>query len=137
MHDAIAALDSSNGKQDCCHGLLSGSGNMLTEVLPVTKKSLQEEFRAVDLSAASLFGFYIATTSRSAVDLLQVRALAEVVERITGRTPACYMLLELGHKGRVDVTLYADARCSMPIPLQLHEDGGDETATLYPVAASR
>jgi hypothetical protein len=46
--------------------------------------------------------------------------------------PDCYLLLEIGHKGRVDARLFADPAFTRPLPLQMREDGD-----LYPTAVTR
>ncbi|MFQ5518401.1 MAG: hypothetical protein ACE5E3_00225 [Mariprofundus sp.] len=65
------------------------------------------------------------------VDFPALQALAGMVESCSGQPPACYLLLESGHKGRVDALLFADLKLSEPITLIMREDGD-----LYPAQAS-
>jgi len=142
MHDALAGPGFLNDKQASCQGLLFGGDNMLMKALPVTQKTYRTGDSAIQIpDHATLFGIYIAASSLAVVDQAAVRALAGMLERVTAHAPRCYLLLELGHQGRVDVSLFADAACSQPIPLQLCEDGSggaaDQCGSLYPATVTR
>jgi len=127
LHDAIS------GGQHCCQGLLAGDGNMIEKRLPVTELSHSDDPAMRDfLHHQPLFGIYISTCGTCAEDIARMRKLAERIQKHHDCRPACYLLLELGHKGRVDALLFADAEFRTPIPLNLKEDGD-----LYPAAVNR
>ncbi len=155
LRDALEASDVSDDKQEPCQGLLAGAGNMLTMSVPVTK-NLRDHSKLAAKARVSdaLFGIYFATTSAAAIDHEQIQMLADLLHRFTGQTPSCYLLLELGHQGRVDARAFSDAACTHSLSLQLQEDSdcnpavcqsggqsgsqsGDQSGSLYPVAATR
>ncbi len=127
LHDAIS------GRQPCCQGLLAGGGNMIEKRLAVTETSHNADHSIADFLGPHPFaGIYISTGEACDADSERIRKLTELVQKIHAQPPACYLLLELGHKGRVDARLFADAELSIPIPLDLQEDGD-----LYPVTVNR
>jgi len=106
---------------------------MIEKRLAVTKTSYKAEHSIVDfLDPHPFVGIYISTREACDADSDRIRKLTELVQKFHAQPPACYLLLELGHKGRVDARLFADAELSMPIPLDLQEDGD-----LYPVTVNR
>jgi len=129
LHDAISTL---SHEQDCCQGLLAGR-NMIEKSLSVTSCAHPDEGRIKRFSTAQpLIGIYLVTDAASQIDHGKVHALVELAKRYDGHAPGCYLLLELGHKGRVDARLFSDAEFTAAIPLNLKEDGN-----LYPAEVNR
>lgn len=127
LHEAIS------GGKHCCQGLLAGGGNMIEKRLAVTESSYSDNPCIPDfLNSSPFFGVYISTHEACSDDSARVHKLCELVRKHHRSNPVCYLLLEFGHKGRVDALLFADAEFSTPITLNLQEDGG-----LYPAIVNR
>ena len=111
-----------------CQGLLTGAGNMLKNHHAVTKNSLFEPHADLNPVAGTsgqnaIYGIYCSILAPDAIDHERIRNLSKLVQQYYGHPPDCYLLVELGHKGRVDARLFADEALSHPMPLNMQEDG--------------
>jgi len=127
VHDAISTLSI---KHPGCQGLFAGSGNLIEKLAIVT----DIEHPGLNLSdfcqQSDWLGIYL--TADRQPDPARIRRLSELIRRYCNDSPACYLLLESGQKGRVEARLFADTACTVLLPLALQEDGG-----LYPAMVNR
>ena len=101
---------------------------MLKNQLAVTKKSLLETHAGVNFLAAAsgpdaICGIYCSIIAPDVIDHDRIRSLSKLVQQYYGHPPDCYLLIELGHKGRVEARLFADKALTSPMPLNMLEDG--------------
>jgi len=127
VHDAIST---SPIKHPGCQGLFAGGGNLIEKLAVVT----DIEHPGLNLSdfcqESDWLGVYLTVERRPDPD--RIRWLSELIRRYCNDSPACYLLLESGQKGRVEARLFADAACTALLPLALQEDGD-----LYPAIVNR
>jgi len=127
LHDALSASTTAHG---CPQGLLAGRGNMIEKYTSVTNI----DHLAPNLSAfckqQDWVGIYLVADQEPGAD--RVQRLSDLVSRYYNHSPACFLLLESSHKGRVEAQVFADAACTTLLPLALQEDGD-----LYPTAVNR
>ncbi len=101
---------------------------MLKNHLAVTENPLSEQHADLNLSTAAsghnaICGIYCSIFAPDVIDHDRIRSLSKLVQQYYGHPPDCYLLIELGHKGRVDARLFADEALSSPMPLNMQEDG--------------
>jgi len=116
LHEAI-----SNGKKPC-GGLLTGSGNIVTNCFSVTQKLAMPSCPTSNIkTAGSLCGVYIATDNNGAVNQTQLTTLQHRCQQLQNKSPDYYLILCLDHKGRIDAFMYSDATCETAITLNMQE----------------
>jgi len=125
LHDAISCLST---EQDYCQGLLAGGGNMIKKNLAVTQNSFSGSHSGVNFFSRApdndaIFGIYFSANGANPVSPERIQGLIDLVLEGYGHPPDCYLLLELGHKGRVDARLFSDAALTVTMPLNMQEDG--------------
>ena len=113
LHTAIACDADHN------FGFLAGSGNVVKNSMIVTEKMLSD---AAELSEPGVLGVYQCSNHKEKSACGISAQLKEMFVRVQGREPDFYMLIELQHKGRVDVHLFADAELRQPLVLEMQED---------------
>ncbi|MBL4775843.1 MAG: hypothetical protein JKY87_07315 [Mariprofundus sp.] len=116
LHEAI------NHKQNKCHGLLTGSGNVITNRLSVTNKPLSAiTFSQQYNEKEVIIGTYLATKQRHKKAIEDTLKQLTLKSKQTHNTPFYYLILYLDHKGRIDAHLYADPELNNPITLNMRE----------------
>ncbi len=101
---------------------------MLKKHLAVTKNPLLEPHAGLNFLADAsghdaICGIYCSIIAPDVIDHDRIRSLSKLVQQHYGHQPDCYLLIELGHKGRVDARLFTDEALTSPMPLNMQEDG--------------
>lgn len=124
-----------------CLGLLAGRGSLIESSFPATALIRGEQaaggtsnrFYQAQLEAAgmSLIGVFQTANREGDTDPEQTVLLRRLYGELSGQQPHCYMVLELGHAGRLDARAYTDPELGTSLPLELQEDGH-----LYPACSN-
>jgi len=106
-----------------CYGLLSGSGNIVKNYFPVTKKlSPPDTVSASAEHLPLLSGIYLTTDSSGRVSHQMMSKAHSACLQWHQREPDYYLILCLDHKGRIDARMYSDMQLNSPITLRMQED---------------
>ena len=79
-----------------------------------------------------LIGIYLSTGPNEQPDPSLIDELSKLYSSRTGEAPAYYLILDLGHQGRMDALLYSDRELSQVQPFAMLDDGN-----LYPDSSNR
>jgi len=90
---------------------------------PLLSQPASASFFANTSGNGAITGIYLSTSTACAINPDRVRSLIDLVQKHHGQAPDFYLLLELSHKGRVDARLFTDAELTMPMTLNMQEDG--------------
>jgi len=122
LHEAISNANNQ------CYGLLTGSGNIVTNCLPVTKKLISPHSTSLSTEQKhALFGVYLATDSKGSVNQQTMTTIHAACLQQHQHKPDYYLILYLDHKGRIDARMYSDMQLNSPITLLMQEDNSPST----------
>jgi len=127
IQNAISAQPS---QQSGCLGLLSGCGNLIENHIIVTNIAPTEANLITFCQQADWLGMYF--TSDHHASSAHMQHLSELIQRHHHTPPDGYLRLDSEQKGRIEAHLFADATCTMELPLSMQEDGD-----LYPTIVNR
>ncbi|NWF37300.1 hypothetical protein [Mariprofundus sp. KV] len=128
LHQALVS-----DPKPCC-GLLAGGENMIESALPVTNFVTNDGDKLTHLtgSQTQTRGIYLSSGPDSEPDLQLIAELSSLCQSRLGAAPDYYLLLDLGHQGRMDALLFSDLALTQPQPLNMLEE-----SDLYPQSSNR
>lgn len=117
-----------------CAGLLVGGGNMIESSSPVTNfvNNSHVDLPHPDDSDSHPLGIYLSTGSNETADQELLSQLGNSFEKSVGTPPTYCLILDLGHEGRIDASLFEGLQLSKSVTLEMLEE-----SDLYPLSSSR
>ncbi len=117
LHEAISS------PQKTCHGLLAGSGNIITNNIHVTDKLCPGNNPAPKTPQSdTITGLYFATDKRDVSAQNAITEMQFFLQNIKQQDPCYYLIIYMDHDGRVDALMYADSALTIPVTLNMKED---------------
>jgi len=112
-------------------GLLAGRGNTIDLSIPVRTSGNRPDQAQFTAKGMTLMGVFQSADLEGQTDREKTTFIRECFQELSGCQPGCYLVLELGHAGRLDAEAFADAELTHPIVLEMQED-----SSLYPAQTS-
>ena len=116
LHEAI------NNGANQCFGLLTGSGNLITNNFHVTDKLLEgNTITPKTLQKEIVLGAYLATNKQNTVELQSIIRRHALKPENDLKTSYYYLIIHLDHKGRIDAKMYKNRQLNTPVTLNMQE----------------
>jgi len=120
LHEAIE-----NNQKTCC-GILTGSGNIVTDNQSVTptvfaSPDFSPNTTSTSSSNSHLMGAYIATDKQGSINPDSIKIMHQLHLRQSTESPFYYLILHMDHKGRIDAHMYTDPTLQSPMTLLMCE----------------
>ena len=117
LHEAISS------PQKTCQGLLTGSGNIITNNIHVTDKLFPGNNPAPKAAQnETITGHYFATDKRDTSAHKAITEMQLILQSTGQQSPFYYLIIYMDHDGRVDALMYADPALTIPVTLNMKED---------------